>query len=43
MALSNNEKQKNLYNRRIAEGWKRIWIPPHLIDKVKKILTKERH
>jgi len=37
MAKTNNEKQKDLYNRRIAEGWKRIWIPPHLIVKVKKL------
>ena len=40
MAKTNNEKQKDLYNRRIKEGWKRIWIPPTLIDKVKKILNK---
>ena len=38
MAKTNNEKQKNLYDRRMKAGWKRIWVPKLLVEKVEKLV-----
>lgn len=34
----NREYQKKSYYSRKATGWKRLWIPPELLDRIKEIL-----
>ena len=38
MAKSDAERQRVLTAKRKAEGWKRLWIPPTLLEAVKKLL-----
>jgi len=35
MAKTNTQKQKDLYDRRIDLGWKKMWVPAHLVASVK--------
>ncbi len=35
------EASKNNRQQKQKEGWKRIWIPPHLIEAVKELLSKQ--
>ena len=34
------EAQKNLRDNRAEDGWKRLWIHPSILDRVKKLIEE---
>ena len=40
MAKSDAERQRALTAKRTAGGWKRMWIPPKLVERVRKLLDE---
>lgn len=40
MAKTEKERQKTLRIKRKAEGWKQMWIPPLLVERVRVMLKK---
>jgi hypothetical protein len=36
--MKTKERQQKLRDKRKEAGWKFIWIPPHLIQKVKNLI-----
>lgn len=38
--VQQREASKNNRKAKQAAGWKRIWIPPHLIEAIKELLAK---